>query len=188
MRELVYYVAVTVDGFIADPDGNFGFFPTEGDHMAGLIAEFPETFPVHLREPLGIDRPNQRFDTVVMGRRTYQPALDAGLTSAYPHLAQYVVSRTLVAVDDPTVTVVANDPATFVNDLKRRDGMGIWLCGGSILAGALLPQIDELILKVNPTVIGAGRPLFAQQFQPHPFTLVASQTYDSGVSVMRYRR
>lgn len=188
MRDLIYYVAVTVDGFIADPDGNFDFFPAEGDHLGALLAELRETCPVHLREPLGIDAPNPRFDTVVMGRRTYEPAIDAGLTSAYPHLAQYVFSRTLGDVDDPTVTVVADDPAAVVRDLKRQDGLGIWLCGGSILAGQLLPEIDELILKVNPVAIGTGRPLFARPFTPHPFMLTATETYDSGVTVMRYRR
>lgn len=115
-------------------------------------------------------------------------ALDAGLTSAYPHLAQYVFSRTLGDVDDSTVTVVAEDAAPFVHELKRQDGLGIWLCDGSILAGQLLPEIDELILKVNPVAIGTGRTLFARPFSPHTFTLTTTETYDSGVAAMRYHR
>ncbi len=96
MADLTYYIAVTLDGFIADPNGGFGVFPGEGDHFAALAGSFPETFPGHYRERLGIaDEPNRRFDTVVMGRRTDEPALAAGLTSPYPHLDQYVVSRTL---------------------------------------------------------------------------------------------
>ena len=60
MRDLIYYVAVTVDGFIADPDGNFDFFPAEGDHLGALLAELRETCPVHLREPLARLRPRTR--------------------------------------------------------------------------------------------------------------------------------
>ncbi|MEV4352121.1 dihydrofolate reductase family protein [Actinoplanes sp. NPDC049596] len=189
MRELTYYVAVTVDGFIAAPDGDFGFFPVEGDHFAGLIEEFPETFPVHARAALGIaDVPNKRFDSVVMGRHTYEPAAAAGLTSAYPHLDQHVFSRTMRSAPDPTVTVVDEDPVSYVRRLKERDGRGIWLCGGGELAGALLPEIDELILKVNPVVIGSGRPLFTRDFQVRAFTFMSARAYDSGVVVQRYRR
>lgn len=188
MRELTYYVAVTVDGFIADPDGGIDFFPVEGDHLEALFDEFPETCPAHLRDALGVDAPHRRFDAVVMGRGTYAPALDAGITNPYPHLAQYVVSRSLGGVDDPAITVVADDPLALVGDLKRQAGLGIWLCGGGVLAGELLPEIDELILKVNPVVIGAGRPLFAGPLQPHTFSLAAVKRYESGVAVMRYRR
>lgn len=187
MRELAYYVAATLDGYIAAPDSAFDFFPFEGDHIAALVAELPETLPVHVRDQLGIDGPNRRFDAVVMGRRTLEPALAVGLTSAYPHLDQYVYSRTLPASDDPTLTVVASDPLAHVRGLKRQEGHGIWLCGGSTLAGVLLPEIDELILKVNPVAIGTGLPLFAKGFEPLPFTLTGSEAYAGGVAVMRYR-
>lgn len=189
MRELTYYVAVTIDGFIAGPDGDFGFFPVEGDHLPALIEEFPETMPVHVRTALGLtDVPNRRFDTVVMGRRTWEPAREAGLTSAYPHLDQHVFSRTLRERPDDTVTVVDEEPVDYVRRLKKRDGLGIWLCGGGDLAGALLPEIDELILKVNPIVAGSGRPLFTSDFAARAFRFEGARTYDSGVIVQRYRR
>lgn len=189
MADLTYYIAVTLDGFITDPAGGFGFFPAEGDHLAALAAAFPETFPVHYRDQLGIaDAPNKRFDTVIMGRHTYQPALDAGLTSPYAHLDQFVVSRTLGAVDDSAVTVVDRHPVACVRALKRDDRVGIWLCGGGVLAGELLDEIDELILKVNPVVIGSGRPLFARDFAARTFTHTGSETYASGVTVQHYHR
>jgi dihydrofolate reductase len=189
VRELTYYVAVTIDGLIAAPDGDFGFFPLEGDHLPRLVEEFPETVPVHVRGALGLtDTPNRRFDTVLMGRRTYEPAVLEGLTSAYPHLDQHVFSRTMRQAPDPTVTLVNENPIEYVRQLKRRAGLGIWLCGGSDLAGALLPEIDELILKVNPVVIGSGKPLFARDFEAQKFVFTGAQGYDSGVIVQRYRR
>lgn len=78
MQSLTYYVAASADGYIAGPDGQFDFFSFDGDLAAWIIEEYPETLPVQAREALGIaDRDNEHFDTVVMGRRTYQPALDA---------------------------------------------------------------------------------------------------------------
>lgn len=189
MADLTYYIATTLDGFIAGPDGDVDFFPSDGDHLSALATAYPETFPVHYRDHLGIaDASNKRFDTVLMGRRTYQPALDAGLTSPYPHLDQYVVSRTLEASVDPDITVVDADPVDRIRALKAEDRQGIWLCGGSILADALIDEIDELILKVNPVVIGNGRPLFDRAHAPAPFTQTGTETFDSGVTVLRYRR
>lgn len=139
MAELTYYVAVTLDGWIADPHGDTSAFLTEGDHLAALAVAYPETFPAPYRAALGIDAANQRFDTVVMGRKTYAPALDAGLTSPYPHLRQSVVSRTLSGRTDPAVTVVADDPVEHVRRLKDSSQLGVWLCGGGQLASALAP-------------------------------------------------
>jgi dihydrofolate reductase len=64
------------------------------------------------------------------------------------------------ASPDPAVTLHTADPVDLVRRLKAEEGRDIWLCGGGALAGALIGEIDELILKVNPIVIGSGIPLF----------------------------
>lgn len=189
MRALTYVVAVTLDGVIADPDGGFDFLPAGGDHLDALVEEMPETIPGHLRGPLGISGPNTRFDTVVMGRHTYEPAVDAGIVSPYPHLDQVVFSTTLA--EGPLgdrIAVVGGDPLAHVRDLKSRPGGGIWLCGGGVLAGRLLPEIDELVLKVAPVVAGAGRPVVAGGFDPSTFRLADARPYGNGVVVLRYGR
>jgi dihydrofolate reductase len=187
MRKLVYYVASTIDGYMAGPDGQFDFYLFEGDHQRALMAELPETLPAHARAPLGIaDAPNQRFDTVVMGRATYEVGLAVGVTSPYPHLRQYVVSRTLTS-PDPDVKVVA-DADELVRSLKREDGLDIWLCGGGRLANHLLPAIDELIVKLNPVVAGSGIPLFAGEFQPTRFRMASARPFESGLIQVTYAR
>jgi dihydrofolate reductase len=186
MRRVVYYVAVTADGFIARRDGSFDHFLQEGPHLADLMALLPETVPGHLRERLGVTGPNRRFDTVLMGRRTYQVGLDLGITSPYPHLAQHVFSQTLVSPRDPAVAIVAADPLSFVQKLKSEDGGDIWLCGGGALATAIFPAIDELILKVNPVVIGDGVLLFAAAVDASRLTLEHTRQYANGFVLLHY--
>jgi hypothetical protein len=70
MRQLKYYVACTVDRFIAHPDGTHDSFLMAGEHFTDLIATFPETFPAQFRDVLGIGGENKCFDTVLMGRKT----------------------------------------------------------------------------------------------------------------------
>lgn len=99
--------------------------PIEPDVMQAMAAEMPETFPVQAREHFGVtDVPGKRFDTVLMGRATYEPALLAGIASPYPHLRQVVFSRTLTGTD-PEVEAVSGDAADVVRDLKRQGGMDI---------------------------------------------------------------
>jgi dihydrofolate reductase len=84
-RKLVYYVACTVDGFIAREDGSFDWALHQGEHFAELIERFPETFPAHLRQALGVPQNARRFDTVLMGRKTYEVGLHEGITSRTSH-------------------------------------------------------------------------------------------------------
>ncbi|GGV01298.1 deaminase [Streptomyces albospinus] len=187
MRKLTYYVAATLDGYIAGPDGQYDFFPFGGEEAAAILADFPETMPTPAREPWGIaNRAARRFDTVIMGRATYDPGLKAGLTSPYAHLRQYVVSRTLIS-PDPAVTVV-DDPVALVRELKAQDGMDIWLCGGGKLAAALRNEIDELIIKRNPIVIGSGIPLFDGPFAPTDFAAAGTRTFDSGLTITTFSK
>ncbi|GIF39112.1 dihydrofolate reductase family protein [Actinoplanes xinjiangensis] len=185
MRKLVYFVAASIDGYIAAPDGSWEFFGAPDASLAFMAEQFPETLPTHLRAALGVDAPNRVFDTVLMGRNTYEPALQAGITSPYAHLDQIVFSRTLAASSD--VRIVADDPLPFAEKLKQQPGADIWLAGGGNLAGQLLPAVDELVIKLNPVLAGGGIPLAAAGFQPHRFTPAGTTALTDGVQVMRYR-
>src|SRR5688572_5504647 len=97
MRKLVYYVASSIDGFIAGPAGEIDFYPFEADLAEFIRTRYPETLPTHIRPMVGIadDAPNLVFDTLVMGRGTLDPALKIGITNPYAHLTEHVFSRTL---------------------------------------------------------------------------------------------
>ncbi|MCV2488069.1 dihydrofolate reductase family protein [Geodermatophilus sp. YIM 151500] len=188
MRLLSYCVGTTIDGFIAAPDGSYDFFEVGPDVVAFLKSELPDTLPTHVRGAWGVDSPTVRYDTVVMGRRTYQPGLDVGVTSPYRHLRQYVVSGDRSLPEDPEVTLVRDDPLALVRALKAEDGLDIWLAGGGVLAGSLLPEIDELVVKRYPVVAGAGIPVFAGPFSPQVFRPVAGRDLGGGATVVTYRR
>lgn len=192
MRRLVYLVAVTLDGFIAGPEGGdptgSDFFPVTPDLVEHLVESWPETLPGPAREAMGITGPGTHFDTVVEGRASYDIGLAAGLTDAYPHLRHVVVSRSLAERTDLPVEVVADDPVVRMRELKAEDGLDIWLVGGGTLAHALLPEIDRLVLKVNPSVIGDGRRLFAGPFAHARFEPVDQVDLTGGVRVVTLDR
>ena len=188
MRSLVYFVATTLDGYISGLDrGDPDFFPFEGPHIADLLAEFPEMIPGHARAALGLNDDNRRFDTIVMGRTTYDIGRAVGLTSPYPHLRQIVVSTSIAASPDPAVEVVGQAVIDRVRALKAEQGKDVWLAGGGRLAASLVDEIDELILKVNPVVLGAGTPLFDGLVGPRSVTPTGHKVYPDGFALMRYR-
>ncbi|TDC46421.1 dihydrofolate reductase [Actinomadura sp. KC345] len=189
MRKLVYYVGVSIDGYIAGPGGEFEFYPVADDMVAWITERYPETVPTHLRAQVGLeDAPNKRFDTLVMGLGTYRPALDIDVTSPYAHVRQYVVSTTLDEIADPGVELV-REPHGIVRELKAEAGdKDIWLCGGGELAGALLPEIDELIIKSYPVVAGAGVSAFSGGFRPTLFTPTDRKEFSNGAQVTWFTR
>jgi len=173
MRALTYYVAASLDGFIAGPEHQVDDFDVGPDLIGHIVDHLPETLPGPAREALGIaETANRTFDTVLMGRQTYQLGLNEGLSSPYGHLDQIVLSSSLDPGLDPAVTITAEDPITVVERLKAGDGLGLWLCGGGLLAGSLVNQVDELVVKRSPVVFGAGRPLFDGRYQPRRLDLI----------------
>jgi dihydrofolate reductase len=187
VRKLVYYVAVTIDGYIAAPDGSVDLFPVTQDVIDFIVGDYPDALPTHVREQLGVDVPNPNFDAGVQGRATFQAALDIGVTSPFTHLRQYVVSTTYES-PDPAVEVISTDVVERIRKLKAEEGKDIYLMGGSRLAGSLLDEIDSLVLKVYPVVFGSGIPLFTADFSPTSFRLTGTRTLESGTVVLSYDR
>lgn len=107
-------------------------------------------------------------------------ALAAGVSGPYAHLRQFVVSRTLVS-SDPDVRVWDADPITLARELKTETSdLDISLARGGVLASALLPEIDTIVVRVYPVVGGA--------FEPTEFALVDVQSLPTGHVVLTYDR
>ena len=189
MRKLTYYVACSVDGYIAHTDGSHDGFSQDREYFADIFAAFPETVPSHLRDVMGVHAENKWFDVVLMGRKTYEVGLKEGVTSPYSHMKQYLFSRSMQASPDDDVELVSDNAIELVTSLKEESGKGIWLCGGGNLAATLFAHhlIDQLILKVNPFLMGAGIPLFSGVIQQTALELTSRKIYDNGVLLLHYR-
>ncbi|MFH9724120.1 dihydrofolate reductase family protein [Streptomyces sp. NPDC017254] len=191
MRKLTYFIACTIDGFIGDPKGDatsmYAF--VDAEFLEFLAGEFPETIPTQSREMLGVDAENKRFDTVVQGVGSYRLALDVGVTSPYGHLREFVAARSLAESPHANVELIADDLVGRVRELKAEDGpLGIWLCGGSTIAGELIDEIDELVIKTYPQVYGSGMPMFGAGFEPRDFELNDLRVFGNGAFVRTYTR
>ncbi|MEU1124116.1 dihydrofolate reductase family protein [Streptomyces sp. NPDC005899] len=192
MRKLTYFVACSIDGFIGDPDGDATSMMTflSEEFLGFLTSEYPETVAVQGRKVLGIEgAENRHFDTVIQGRASYQLALDTGITSPYGHMEELVASRTLRVAPDPGVEIVSEDVVGRIRELKAQESRrGIWLCGGSELAGELIDEIDELVIKTYPQIYGSGMPMFGTGFTVTPFALRDVRTFGNGILVRTYDR
>lgn len=171
MRSLKYYIACTVDGFIAHKDSSVEGFIYEGEHVADYLKSFDS------------------FDTVLMGRKTYEFGLNLGVTNPYPTMRQYVFSCTMETSPDENVTLVSEKIVEFVKELKNEDGKDIYLCGGGKLATTLFADnlIDEIILKINPVLFGSGIPLFSDVINQTNLELTNSKIYNNGIVSLHYQ-
>ena len=140
-RRVRYQVAVTLDGFIAGPNGEYDWIVM--DPAVDFAALYKE------------------FDTAVMGRKTYEVATAQGGHGAIPGLDVVVFSRTLPAATYPGVRILKDDPRQIVAALKAKRGRDIWLFGGGNLFRSLLDAglVDTVEVAVMPVLLGAGIPL-----------------------------
>ena len=189
MRKIIYFVAVSADGFIAHVDGSHSGWVLEGDHMRSIGERYPETIPTHVQNALGLPPQRKRFDAVLMGRKTYEVGRQEGITSPYASLKQYVFSGSMMASPDPAVMLVREDAGRFVRQLKEAPGQDIWLCGGGKLASRLIAEglLDEIVLKHHPVLFGDGISLVAGLGRVCSLDLLEREVFDSGVLLLRYR-
>lgn len=170
MRIVRYNVAASVDGFIADSDGQFDWIPNDPTvDFAALFA---------------------RVDTVLIGARSFADVQRMG-SEPWPAAARvYLFSRTLRPEDYPNVTVVAEDAVGVVQALREETGDGeIWLFGGSALFRSLLAggQVDSVEVTLVPILLAGGVPLLPPGVDRTPLDLTGTRTYPSGMVTLSYR-
>jgi dihydrofolate reductase len=171
MRKVVLGLGITLDGYIARPNGDIDFLFMPKDYsMAPFFAS---------------------LDTAIMGRKTLEVGLKmSGGSLPASSMATYVFSHSKPAGKGDGWTFVNESPSAFVKKLRKHPGKDIWLMGGGELARDFLKAdlVDELYLGVLPVLLGEGIPLFPPGFPQRNFALLENKTYSKGMIALRYRR
>jgi dihydrofolate reductase len=167
MRKVVYSVAMSLDGFVAGPNGEADWITMDPE------IDFAEVFA--------------RFDTLLMGRKTYEQAKAMGGGPEMPGITSIVASRTLKPEDCPGATVIGDGLADRVRALRAGSGKDIWLFGGGVLFRSLLDAglVDEVGVAVMPVLLGGGVPLVAAGDRAR-LRLTGSKLYKSGIVSLEY--
>ena len=178
MRKVVYSLTNSLDNFIARDDGGADWILMDDE----LMEEFPRFF--------------EMFDTVLMGRKSYDVAYAQSHTqdtsqgeSGFMGMKTYVFSRTMKQNPGGEVELVSEDAGEFIRNLKNGSGKDIWLMGGGELAASLLKEnlIDEINLAIQPVLLGSGVPLFPEVDRQIDLRLVECKTYKNGTVSLTYQ-
>lgn len=167
MRRLRYGVAMSLDGFIAGPDGDYDWIVH--DPAIDFAAMFAQ------------------YDTLLMGRKTFDEAktrraLFSGLGQQW-----IVVSRSLKPEEHPDVTILSNGVESAVAALKAQPGKDVWLFGGGVLFRSMLDAglVDTVEVGLMPVMLGSGIPLLPEG-QRRSLRLTESKTLPSGILMLTY--
>jgi len=171
MRKVVLGLGISLDGYIARPDGSLDFLFMPRDYS---MAPFFKT-----------------VDVAVMGRKTLEAGLKmtGGKFNNYG-LKCYVFSRSEKPGEGEGYEITNQAPETLIAGLRKRPGKNIWMMGGGELAREFLKAdlIDAMEVGVVPVLIGEGIPLFPAGFPEREFKLIENKAYGKGLLVLKYER
>lgn len=167
MKKIILNLAISLDGYIEGPAGEYEWCLTDQDY--GMTAFMRDV------------------DTVFIGRKSYQmmQQFEGGL---FKGLKVYVFSGSLVEVKEGIV-VGKDEWEKEVDQIKRQAGKNIWFFGGAELANSFFNAglIDEMLLSVHPLILGNGKLLFGKLDRRIPYQLVNAKTYNTGLVQLAYR-
>jgi len=176
-RKIIVYIAVSADGYIARPDGDVEW-----------LNRRPHTVDYGMRAFY------RTIDTILLGRKTYDWALDyqkkTGMKRSIfdKKVANYVFSRKPPKRAAPGAEFVSGPVKAFARRLRTTPGKNIWMMGGGKLIASFLDagEIDEFDIHVIPTFIGKGIPLVAPRHRDLDLRLRSARKYPDGVVRLRY--
>ncbi|WP_372729362.1 dihydrofolate reductase family protein [Nocardioides sp.] len=174
------FIATSVDGYIAQPDGGLDWLtdpPAESRHAAAHAGE---------DAPPDYDAFTEGVSHLVMGRATYEKVLTFGFWP-YEHFRTVVISTTLTPGRDERITVVASvDDACAL--LDEEHATQVYVDGGQVVTEFLgRGLIDELVISRAPVILGDGLPLFHRMPAETRLIHLGTSTTDSGMTTTRYR-
>ena len=172
--EVIYYVAASLDGYIATDDGDVDWL--NQFHRAG--------------EDHGAAELQASVDALLLGSHTYEFALKLGSWPS-PDKATWVFTRRKLRVLDPSITLTSQSPAQVVETLAKRGCQRAWLMGGGKLAASFHAEqlISRYIISVFPVLLGSGIPAFAPHTStPDALALVDATPFKSGIVQLTYEQ
>ena len=176
MRKVILFIAMSLDGYIADEHGNVDWL--NGQDMS---VENIDTYSIFIRN----------IDTIIMGWSTYHKIVTELSPSEwiYTGLTSYVIThRNLPPKKE--IFFTGKPPSDLVRELKNKEGKDIWVCGGANIVQQLVQNdlIDEYYISVIPTVLGSGIRLFGTTPNEIKLKLISTQTYNGIVELIYTRR
>jgi dihydrofolate reductase len=171
VRKVVLNLAISLDGYIARPDGSVDFLFMPKDYS--MVPFF------------------KSVDVSIMGRKTFDAGLKlAGGTFDNYGLKCYVMSRSLAPGARDGYEVTRQSPRALVAKVRRSKGKDIWLMGGGQLALEFLRAdlVDEIYLAIMPVLLGDGIPLYLRDHPQHDFKLLECRGYSRGMVTLWYSR
>jgi len=172
LRKVLFAVANSLDNYIARKDLQVDWI-LSSEESKSVLAELWKN-----------------IDTVLIGRKTYEPVLKSGKPwPTFPGVKNYVFSRTLKECPDKDVQIISEDAAAFVGKLKSGKGKDIFVLGGGELAKSLFDAnlIDEISLSIHPLLLGSGIPLFLPTKRQLDLELLECKPYKNSCVLVRYR-
>ena len=176
MRKIVLFIAMSLDGYIADTDVKVDWLVGQDSDVEGddSYADFVNN-----------------VDTVIMGWTTYhQIVTDLSPGEwVYDNLQSYVITHRDCSPKS-NVTFVSENPCTLVNSLKQKNGKDIWICGGADIVHQLMQNnlIDKYHISVIPTILGSGIRLFDVIDQKTDLRLITSKNSNGIVELVYQKR
>lgn len=169
MRKICFCSAVSLDGYIAGPNGEYDWIVEEPEIDSQMASEFA------------------RFDTALVGRKTFDTMVRENRTEI-PGLQVIVFSRTLRQSDFPGVTIVATKHKEAIEALRAKPGKDILLMGGGGLFHSLLRDglVDAVEVAVIPVLLGGGIPLLPAPAARRRLQLTGHRIYKSGIVALDY--
>lgn len=169
MRQIILYIAASLDNYIARKNGDIKWL-------------YSPEYIMH-NEDYGYTDFYKTIDTTLMGNNTCKVVLDFAGPFPYPDKKNYVFSRTTANQDTEYVKFITGDIVEFVRKLKTDKGKDIWLIGGGQINSLFLRNdlIDKIILTLFPLTLGNGIPLFDGQTKESKFDLEAIRSYNNGL-------
>jgi dihydrofolate reductase len=176
MSKVVLYIATSLDGFIARPDGNLDWLDSVPN---------PETGDYGYTELI------DSIDTIIMGRRTYDKVIGFGVDWPYNGLPTYIVTTEPgLKIQSPDTFILTGNIKDAVSGVKKKAKKDIWLAGGGQLVTSFINNdlLDKMIITIIPKLIGEGIPLFAGKPAETDWKLIKTEPFDTGLVNLTYEK